>query len=108
MTSVPLSVLDLAPVPAGGTSRQALADTVALAREVEQLGYGRFWVAEHHGMPGVASSAPAVLVGALAAAIGSRRSARVVVGSVPGARPSPRSMRPGCSAASVPNCSAIT
>ena len=68
MTSVPLSVLDLAPVPVGGTSRQALADTVALARSVEELGYGRFWVAEHHGMPGVASSAPAVLVGAIAAA----------------------------------------
>jgi luciferase family oxidoreductase group 1 len=68
VTSVPLSVLDLAPVPAGGTSRQALADTIALARSVEQLGYGRFWVAEHHGMPGVASSAPAVLIGAIAAA----------------------------------------
>jgi alkanesulfonate monooxygenase SsuD/methylene tetrahydromethanopterin reductase-like flavin-dependent oxidoreductase (luciferase family) len=68
VTSVPLSVLDLAPVPAGSTSRQALADTVALARSVEELGYGRFWVAEHHGMPGVASSAPAVLVGAIAAA----------------------------------------
>ena len=68
MTSVPLSVLDLAPVPAGSTSRQALADTVALAQQVERLGYGRFWVAEHHGMPGVASSAPAVLIGAVAAA----------------------------------------
>ena len=68
MTQTPLSVLDLAPVPAGGSSRQALADTVALARHVERLGYGRFWVAEHHGMPGVASSAPAVLIGAVAAA----------------------------------------
>jgi luciferase family oxidoreductase group 1 len=68
VTSVPLSVLDLAPVPAGSTSRQALADTIALARSVEELGYGRFWVAEHHGMPGVASSAPAVLIGAIAAA----------------------------------------
>ena len=68
MKDVPLSVLDLAPVPAGGTSRQALADSVALAREVERLGYHRFWVAEHHGMPGVASSAPAVLIGAVAAA----------------------------------------
>ena len=68
MTTAGLSVLDLAPVPAGGTSRQALADTVALAQHVERLGYGRFWVAEHHGMPGVASSAPAVLIGAVAAA----------------------------------------
>jgi luciferase family oxidoreductase group 1 len=73
VTVVPLSVLDLAPVPAGGTSRQALADTVALARRVEQLGYRRFWVAEHHGMPGVASSAPAVLVGAVAAATSTLR-----------------------------------
>jgi luciferase family oxidoreductase group 1 len=63
-----VSVLDLAPVPAGGSSRQALADTVALAQEVERLGYGRFWVAEHHGMPGVASSAPAVLLAAVGAA----------------------------------------
>ena len=67
MTPVPLSVLDLAPVPSGGTSRQALADTLTLAQHVERLGYGRFWVAEHHGMPGVASSAPAVLIGAVAA-----------------------------------------
>ena len=68
MTRVPLSVLDLAPVPSGGSSRQALADTVALAQHVERLGFARFWVAEHHGMPGVASSAPAVLIGAIAAA----------------------------------------
>ena len=68
MTPVALSVLDLSPVPSGGSSRQALADTVRLAQEVERLGYSRFWVAEHHGMPGVASSAPAVLIGAIAAA----------------------------------------
>ena len=68
VTSVPLSVLDLSPVPSGGSSRQALADTVALAQETERLGYQRFWVAEHHGMPGIASSAPAVLIGAIAAA----------------------------------------
>ena len=67
MTSIPLSVLDLSPVPSGGSSRQALADTVALAQEVELLGFHRFWVAEHHGMPGIASSAPAVLIGAIAA-----------------------------------------
>ena len=68
MTPAALSVLDLTPVPSGGSSRQALADTVRLAQEVERLGYSRFWVAEHHGMPGVASSAPAVLIGAIAAA----------------------------------------
>ena len=73
---MPLSVLDLSPVPSGGTSRQALADTVALAQEVERLGYERFWVAEHHANPGVASSAPAVLIAAIAAATG-----RIRVGS---------------------------
>jgi len=68
LTTVPLSVLDLAPVPSGSTSARALADSLALARRSEELGYLRYWVAEHHGMPGIASSAPAVLVGALAAA----------------------------------------
>jgi len=76
VTSVPLSVLDLSPVPAGGSSRQALADTVTLAQEVERLGFQRFWVAEHHANPGVASSAPAVLIAAIAAATG-----RIRVGS---------------------------
>jgi len=69
-------VLDLAPVSSGRTSSQALAESVALARHVEGLGYGRVWVAEHHGMPGVASSAPAVLIAALAAA-----TSRIRVGS---------------------------
>lgn len=64
----PLSVLDLAPVSSGRTSAAALHESVALAQHVERLGYGRVWVAEHHGMPGVASSAPAVLIAALAAA----------------------------------------
>ena len=65
---VPLSVLDLAPVPSGSTSAQALADSVALARAADELGYRRYWVAEHHGMPGIASSSPAVLIAAVAAA----------------------------------------
>jgi len=73
VTSVPLSVLDLSPVPSGGSSQRALADTVALAQEVERLGYERFWVAEHHANPGVASSAPAVLIAAIAAATGQIR-----------------------------------
>ena len=68
MTAVPLSVLDLSPVSSGSTSRRALQDSVALARLAEELGFRRYWVAEHHGMPGVASSAPAVLIGAAAAA----------------------------------------
>ncbi len=68
MTSVPLSVLDLAPVAAGTGHAAALAHTTELARRAEQLGYLRFWVAEHHNMPAIASSAPAVLVAHLAAA----------------------------------------
>ena len=63
-----LSVLDLATVSAGATPADALADTTRLAVEVERLGYRRLWVAEHHGMPSVASSAPAVLIAHLAAA----------------------------------------
>jgi luciferase family oxidoreductase group 1 len=63
---VPLSVLDLATVTRGSTPAEALADTTRLAPLVERLGYHRLWVAEHHGMPAVASSAPAVLIGHLA------------------------------------------
>jgi luciferase family oxidoreductase group 1 len=65
---LPLSVLDLAPVPSGSTSGQALRHSIDLAQHAEEWGYRRFWVAEHHNMPGIASSAPAVLIGHLAAA----------------------------------------
>jgi luciferase family oxidoreductase group 1 len=73
---VPLSVLDLAPVPDGATPREALRATIELAAHVERLGFRRFWVAEHHNMPGVASSAPAVLIGHIADA-----TSRIRVGS---------------------------
>jgi luciferase family oxidoreductase group 1 len=66
--AVPLSVLELSPVASGGTPRDALANTTELAKHVERLGYRRFWLAEHHNMPGIASSAPAVLIGHVAAA----------------------------------------
>lgn len=52
----PLSVLDLAPIGVGYGSREALANTGKLARLAESLGYTRFWLAEHHGMPSIASS----------------------------------------------------
>ncbi|QNG55763.1 LLM class flavin-dependent oxidoreductase [Pseudonocardia petroleophila] len=65
---VPLSVLDLVPVGSGSTPTEALQDSTALIRRVEQLGYRRYWVAEHHGMPGIASSSPAVLIAHLAGA----------------------------------------
>jgi luciferase family oxidoreductase group 1 len=66
VTQVPLSVLDLAPVAVGTTSGEALNNTTELAKRVEELGYRRFWVAEHHNMPAIASSAPAVLIAHLA------------------------------------------
>jgi luciferase family oxidoreductase group 1 len=61
-----LSVLDLSPIAAGSTARQALGNSLDLARRTEHWGYHRYWVAEHHNMPGIASSAPAVLIGHLA------------------------------------------
>ena len=64
--AVPLSVLDLAPVPDGGSAAEALRATTDLAQRTERLGYHRFWVAEHHNMPGIASSAPPVLIGHIA------------------------------------------
>jgi luciferase family oxidoreductase group 1 len=65
---IPLSVLDLATVASGSTPADALNDTIRMAPVVERLGYQRLWVAEHHGMPAVASSAPAVLIAHLAQA----------------------------------------
>ena len=64
---VPLSVLDLCPVPTGQPASEALRRSVDLARHAEQWGLRRFWVAEHHNLPGIASSAPAVLAGQIAA-----------------------------------------
>jgi luciferase family oxidoreductase group 1 len=65
---VPLSVLDLCPVPARESIGETLRRSVDLARHAERLGFTRYWVAEHHSLPGIASSAPAVLAGQLAAA----------------------------------------
>ncbi len=61
-------MLDLAPVPAGSNPTDALKATVALSQHVEKLGYDRFWLAEHHNHSGIASSAPAVLIAAVASA----------------------------------------
>ncbi|MCP2197980.1 LLM class flavin-dependent oxidoreductase [Lentzea flava] len=61
-----LSVLDTSPIVQGSTPREALHNTIDLAELAEELGFHRYWVPEHHGMRGVASSAPAVLVGHLA------------------------------------------
>jgi luciferase family oxidoreductase group 1 len=64
---VPLSILDLAPVSSKGDTTEALRNTTELARQAEAWGYQRFWVAEHHNMPAIASSSPAVLLAHLAA-----------------------------------------
>ena len=62
------SILDLCPVPEGSTAADALGNTVALARQAETDGFHRYWLAEHHNMPGIASAATAVVIGHVAAA----------------------------------------
>src|SRR5262245_53295983 len=74
--SVPLSVLDLVPVRAGSTASEAMREAVALAQSVEELGYVRYWFAEHHSMTSIGSSAPEVLIGHIASA-----TSRIHVGS---------------------------
>ncbi|NNU79937.1 LLM class flavin-dependent oxidoreductase [Halovulum dunhuangense] len=73
------SVLDLAPIPEGRTAADALAATVDLAQTAERLGYHRYWLAEHHNMPGIASAATAVVIGHVAAAT---RTIRVGAGGI--------------------------
>ena len=65
---IPLSILDLSPVPEGSDAGQALRNSADLARHAEALGYRRFWMAEHHNMPGIASAATAVALAHVAAA----------------------------------------
>ena len=110
---IPFSVLDTTPVIQGGDATQAFRNTLDLARHAERWGYLRYWLAEHHNMPGIASAATSVVIGHVA---GGTSSIRVGSGGVmlpnhaplviaeqfgtlaslyPGARPSPRSMRPG-------------
>ena len=64
---VPLSVLDLAPIPEGSDAAEALRRSLDLAQHAELWGYRRFWLAEHHGMPGIASAATSVVIGHIAA-----------------------------------------
>ena len=73
------SLLDLSPIPEGNTAADALAASADLARAAERLGYHRFWLAEHHNMPGIASAATAVVIGHVAAAT---RSIRVGAGGI--------------------------
>jgi luciferase family oxidoreductase group 1 len=67
------SLLDLSPIPEGRTAADALAATVDLARAAERFGYHRYWLAEHHNMPGIASAATAVVIGQVAAATATMR-----------------------------------
>ena len=74
--ALPLSILDLAPVSTGMTAGEALNNSLELAVAGERLGFHRFWLAEHHNMPGVASSSPEILIGQAA-----RMTSRIRVGS---------------------------
>ncbi len=76
---VPLSVLDLFPVSSGVSPTEAIQASIAVARRVDELGYTRYWIAEHHNMPSIASSAPEVLVGHVA---GVTRRIRVGAGGI--------------------------
>ncbi|MDP2082247.1 MAG: LLM class flavin-dependent oxidoreductase [Pseudotabrizicola sp.] len=73
------SLLDLSPVPEGSSTAQALANTVALAQLAEASGYHRFWLAEHHNMPGIASAATPIVIGHVAAAT---RTIRIGAGGI--------------------------
>src|SRR5262245_22291657 len=64
---IPLSVLDLSPITEGGTAAQSFRNTLDLAQHAERWGYRRYWLAEHHGMPGIASAATAVVIAHVAA-----------------------------------------
>ncbi len=76
---IPLSVLDLSPIVQGGDAAQSFRNTLDLAQHAERWGYRRYWLAEHHGMPGIASAATSVLIGHVA---GGTRSIRVGAGGI--------------------------
>lgn len=76
---IPFSILDLAPVAEGGTVSDAFRNSVELAQEAERLGFHRVWLAEHHGMAGIASAATAVVIGHVA---GATKTIRVGAGGV--------------------------
>jgi alkanesulfonate monooxygenase SsuD/methylene tetrahydromethanopterin reductase-like flavin-dependent oxidoreductase (luciferase family) len=78
-TAIPLSVLDLVPITSGSTARQAIANTIDLAKRAEAAGYQRYWFAEHHLNPGVAGTTPALLIALIANAT---RTLRVGSGAV--------------------------
>src|SRR5512145_1508914 len=76
---IALSVLDLAPITEGSDAAASFCNSLELAQQAERLGYRRFWLAEHHGMPGIASAATAILIAYIA---GGTRSIRVGAGGI--------------------------
>ncbi len=76
---IPFSILDLSPIVEGNSATQALRNTLNLAQHAEQLGYNRYWLAEHHNMPGVASAATSVVIGYVA---GGTKTIRVGSGGI--------------------------
>jgi luciferase family oxidoreductase group 1 len=79
VVSVPLSVLDLSPILQGGDAAGALKNSLDLARHAETWGFNRYWVAEHHNMPGIASAATSVVIGHIA---GGTKTIRVGAGGI--------------------------
>jgi luciferase family oxidoreductase group 1 len=76
---IPFSILDLAPIPQGATASDALRNSLDLAQHAESWGYNRYWLAEHHNMPGIASAATSVVIGYIA---GGTRTIRVGSGGI--------------------------
>ena len=79
LSKIPFSVLDLSPIVEGGTPGESFRNTLDLAQHCERFGYHRFWLAEHHNMPGIASAATAVLIGYVS---GGTNSIRVGAGGI--------------------------
>src|SRR5580693_2441697 len=65
---IPFSILDLSPIPQGASAVDALRNSLDLAQHAEKWGYNRYWLAEHHNMPGIASAATSIVIGHVAAA----------------------------------------
>src|SRR4249920_1036984 len=76
---IPFSILDLSPIPKGASAAVALRNTLELAQHAESLGYKRYWLAEHHNMPGIASAATAIVIGHVA---GGTKTIRVGSGGI--------------------------
>jgi len=79
MLVIPFSILDLSPIPREATAAEALRNSLDLAQHAEALGYNRFWLAEHHNMPGIASAATSVVIGHVA---GGTKTIRVGSGGI--------------------------